>query len=143
MRPTTTLIAAAAFTLHIMLGCCWHHAHGHDAEPGHVHAAQTYDHVHEHCHGGLSHFHGEQHQHGDESEESEPATPEHCSDPQCVYVNASKTPLPLCNQVMLLPVVVSDTMLALHSPASSHVLDDLGKYPPPVRRHAALEHFLN
>ncbi|WP_425617632.1 hypothetical protein NA78x_001313 [Anatilimnocola sp. NA78] len=142
MRSIITHIAVSAFTLHIMLGCCWHHAHGADAEPGHVHSAQAYDHVHEHSHGGLSHFHGERRA-DDDSDESKPATPEPCSDPQCVYVHASKSPLPLCCQVAALPVIVSQTLPQLPLRISHRSLDDLGKYPPPVRRHVALEHFLN
>ncbi|QDU26928.1 hypothetical protein ETAA8_20120 [Anatilimnocola aggregata] len=143
MRSAITLIATAAFSLHLMLGCCWHHAHGANADAEHVHGPQAYDHCHDH-ENGLAHFHAHDHENATpNSDESLPATPEVCTDPQCSYLNVGKSPLPQCDLIALLPPVVSEQLVTSRTLLTARAIDDFGRYPPPVRRHAALEHFLN
>ena len=143
MRTFTTLLAIVALALHLLLGCCWHHAHGSNETGGHQHAHDS-AHVHlpswlctshdEHCH--------HEHEHGDtEDGETTPHAP--CSDPQCVYLVVSQLSPPAANDLVLplafveLPVSCdSQVVAAFDFPGHS-------KISPHVRRHLALNHFLN
>jgi hypothetical protein len=80
MRPIVTVISALAVNLHLVLGCCAHHAHGHDGGEclGHVHSAG------EHL---CSHDHGHDH----DATPTEPAAPlfpphDDCHESHCAYM---------------------------------------------------------
>ena len=66
MRPVVTLLALFAFTVHLLLGCCAHHAHGDEGLGTHQHGGHSYNHVHlpgwicSHSHHGCGH-HGHDH----------------------------------------------------------------------------------
>ncbi len=144
MRILTTLLAIFAFGLHLLLGCCWHHAHAADELPGHRHAAVGH-HIHLPLCCGHGHVHDCAHEHGQEHSQSEdvPAPHAPCSDPQCVYLltlpvqidSAQNSPLPLA-------------VIDLQSPATDYCASTLDlaereKSPPHLRRHLALSRLQN
>jgi hypothetical protein len=145
MRTIVTTIAIAAYTLHLMLGCCWHHAHGADCPPGHVHGPQAYDHVHVHLH---DHSHAD-HQHhqpltptqSSDQDDSQPGAS--CGDGQCSYVVAEVVTIPQCDLVTLLPTVTSQPLVFATIGARSSWVDEQGSYAPPVRAHLAHSQLLN
>lgn len=134
MRSILTLLATAAFSLHILLGCCWHHAHGAGEMPGHVHGPQAYDHVHVHGHGHCTH------EHSDSDPEDHH---EFCSDPQCIYLHAGPVTFEFVQPVALLSVVASDVLFSTSARPVLAQWDDRGKSPPDVPLFLAFEHFLN
>lgn len=141
MRPFLTLIATAAFSLHILLGCCWHHAHGANAPPGHVHTAQAYDHVHVQALVPEKHHHsGCQHQHESDDEQEHQGI---CTDPQCVFLHAGAVIFDLDSQVATLPVIVSDSLSERVMLTHRAQWDDRGKLPPDVPLYLAFAHLLN
>lgn len=142
MRTFTTLLAIVTFVLHLLLGCCWHHAHGADELSGHQHEANGH-HVHlPYC--GHSHPHGSQPDHEHSHPEESPVTPHApCSDPQCVYLISSPVQVEASPDIVL-PMLLIDQQL---QPASMRAsIDDLAGYEkilPHLRRHLALSRLLN
>lgn len=140
MRTIFTLFATAAFSLHILLGCCWHHSHGAGGAAGHVHGAQAYDHVHVQALVPVHHHSGCDQEH-DESDNREHH--EICTDPQCVYLNAGAVTFDFDCVVATLPVVSSDCLAQPNAAQICGQWDDRGKSPPDVPLFLAYEHFLN
>jgi hypothetical protein len=137
MRIFTTLLAILAFTLHLMLGCCWHHAHGAEELAGHQHAGEGH-HVH------LPTCSGHHHSHNDQQDAPvDPAPHVPCSDPQCVFTVSGQVQVPVAHDVAL-PLAIVD-----QQPADSlllafvHDLAEHEKVPPHLRRHLALSRLLN
>lgn len=140
MRTIFTLFATAVLSLHILLGCCWHHAHGAGAMPGHVHGPQAYDHVHVQALVPVHHHSGCDHEHDDSDK------PEHhdiCTDPQCMYLNAGVVTFDFHYLVATLPVANSDSLSQPNARQICGRWDDRGKSPPDVPLFLAYEHFLN
>lgn len=140
MRTITTLLAIFSFGLHLLLGCCWHHAHGADEIPGHNHAANG-RHVHLPCCG---HSHAHDNQPEQEQSDESPVTPHApCSDPQCVYLLSSPVLVDAAQDIAL-PVLLNDQQLqAVDFRASIHDLAGHEKFSPHLRRHLALSRLLN
>lgn len=140
MRTIFTLFATAAFCLHIMLGCCWHHGHGANAPPGHVHGAQAYDHVHVQALVPLKPVHrGCEHEH----EPAESQHPEICTDPQCLYSYSAQVLVDDSPVVALLPVTANEILRNTAWQLPIGRWDDRGKFPPHVPRFLAIAYFLS
>lgn len=160
MRICTTLVAIFAFALHLMLGCCWHHAHGQDELPGHDHAAAG-QHVHlpqwlkpasSQCSGhGHSHAgpHDHQHSHDNVPAESVPsqdspvAPHAPCSDPQCVYLTITQVEAPAAHDIAVPFIAIVQLAVPQASLTSVHDLTPHEECPPHLRRHLALSRLLN
>lgn len=156
MRTCTTLLAIFAFGLHLLLGCCWHHAHGADELQGHQHDANG---LHVHLPQWLTpstasaakccshkHSHGKEpaHEHSQPTEGEAPATPHApCSDPQCVYMVSSPVQVDAAQDISL-PVMLIDQQFQV-AEFRIHIEDLAGheKISPHLRRHLALSRLLN
>jgi hypothetical protein len=169
MRICTTLVAICAFALHLMLGCCWHHAHGQDELPGHDHATAG-QHVHlpqwltpvaapstapstEKC-SGHSHSHSGQPDHHHHTHDSapvesapsqdSPVTPHApCADPQCVYVATTQIEAPAAHNIAIPFVLIVQLAVPQTSLTSVYDLTPHEECPPHLRRHLALSRLLN
>lgn len=126
MHSISTLLSIAAFSLHILLGCGWHLAHGADVERGsHAHHAP--------CSGHSEH----------QSNDSLPSSPDDCSGPQCVYMQAGHADMSQVNDVAVVPTTVVDPIACGQASAILREQFEIGIFHPHVRRHSALCHFLN
>lgn len=129
MRTLISLITAAAFLLHLSLGCCAHHAHATESNEDTAHslAAHTCPH-HKHPHDGQSvPAHS-----GDNSE-----TPrDTCTDGGCVFLAVVKITLATEVAVSWTPAFAFEHIGELAS-ASCVSLETLAKTRPPlpVRLH--------
>lgn len=142
MRNFTTLLAIFAFGLHVLLGCCWHHAHGADELHGHQHEAVGH-HVHLPQCCSHSHLHNAAHEQEHPQSEETPAPHAPCSDPQCVYLVSSPLQIEIAQDVML-PLAPIDLQLqAADFRASIHDLAEDENFSPHLRRHLALSRLLN
>lgn len=147
MRTITTLLAIAAFALHLLLGCCWHHAHGADELSEHHHASHGCNHVHLPswlCPTAASHGDHQHHEHEHDGSGDSDTTPHPpCSDPLCVYLISGQVALPAPSDLAL-PVAFVDLQTAnaaaIVSVAAGAPHD---KFSLHVRRHHALCQFLN
>jgi len=146
MRPVVTLLALFAFTVHLLLGCCAHHAHGDEGLGTHQHGGHSYNHVHlpgwicSHSHHGCGH-HG--HDHSEHEEESQPTPHVPCSDPQCVFAAVDQGELATAGNIQSMPVMACESLMANQWLGSTLAFAEHEKIPPHVRRHLALSRFLN
>jgi hypothetical protein len=146
MRPFITAIALLAFTVHLLLGCCAHHAHGEEGLRGHQHNGHSYNHARlpgwlcSNSHHGCDH-HGHHNQGHEEDSQPTPHVP--CSDPQCVFAEFDQSALSAMDHVQSTPVTVSERLLASQWLGTSLEFAEQEKISPHVRRHVALSHFLN
>lgn len=144
MRTLTTLLAIAALALHLLLGCCWHHAHGGSATAEHHHA---HDGAHVHLPSWLwagadDHCHHHEHEHGDSDKgETTPHAP--CSDPQCVYLVVSQLTPPAANDLVWPSLTFEQLVPAESLVVAAFEFAGQQHFSPHVRRHLALNHFLN
>jgi hypothetical protein len=68
------ILTAATLALHLMMGCCWHHAHACELAAASDHGGATHD---GHCsHGGCGHSHHGTHQ---------------CKGERCSFVSLSRS----------------------------------------------------
>ncbi|QDU26710.1 hypothetical protein ETAA8_17910 [Anatilimnocola aggregata] len=127
MHSITTLLSIAAFSLHILLGCSWHIAHG----ASEVHGSGEHSHAHHlPCSG-----------HSEQQSDSLPTLPDSCSVQHCVYLPAGQTEISPANDVAVVPV--NDQIVCGQAIAIVHEQFEIGLFKPHVRRHSALCHFLN
>ena len=129
MRKLISLITAAAFLLHLGLGCCAHHAHAAEGSDCAGHALATADcQHHEHDHDG-------QPVSANPGDSSDPPR-DTCDDAQCVFLTAVKTTLAKEVAVPWMFAVVSE-LTGKVIPVSLASLDSLAETPPPlpVRLH--------
>lgn len=79
MRPIVSLITALAVNLHLVLGCCAHHAHGHAQVDGDVACLEVHSCSHGHHHATAP------------ANPARPALPPHddCHDSHCAFLIAS------------------------------------------------------
>jgi hypothetical protein len=140
MRTLTTLLAIFAFGLHLLLGCCWHHAHGADELHGHQHDAVGH-HVHLPKCCSHSHSHGSENEHSQSEDAPAPHAP--CSDPQCVYLVSSPLQVDAAQDVVLPLAPVDLQLQSAEFRTSIHNLAEHEKNPPHLRRHLALSRLLN
>jgi hypothetical protein len=155
MRSFLTLLALFAFSLHLLLGCCAHHAHGEEGLPGHQHPGNGYNHIHlpawlspatkTCCHHGHDHSHpGQKHEH-----DSSPTPHVPCADPECVFVAAGQSDSSHLDFVCVdhsasLPVTSDERLREALAPGLN--TRDSARNPaisPHLRRHLALSRFLN
>lgn len=147
MRPVITFIAIVSFSLHLLLGCCWHHAHGDDCPPGHSHGLQAYDHSHAHGHHDHATHQHATHEHGSgdstpAGEDSEPPTSS-CCDLQCSYVSVEAAAAPHCDLVTLLPIKLVEPTSFASNCVVYVTLEEGDTFEPPVRLHLAHAQLLN
>lgn len=126
MKPAITLTTAAAFLLHMLLGCCLHHAHAaqetvceHANEAGHSHAG------HDHALETPS----------DQSHAEAPDSEGHCTGTHCVFLSGGKAPLTKLTTLALLPAFTSEAVATLCAVTSIKFIDTGGLFEPPVRLH--------
>ncbi len=140
MRTIITLIAAAAFVLHLTLGCCAHHAHAVEGSVCSEHASTVH---HNHgCkgHGGNSHSHGS-HDHDSQPPADGPADEEcpghHCNAGHCAFMAAGKTVIAKDTYLAVLPLFVAAPLTHVSiSPRISATISNSGRLiAPPVRTH--------
>ncbi len=130
MRPAISLLTAAAVWVHLLLGCCSHHAHGadgnsftfHHAEPL---AAEGHGHSHDHEHSG--------------PESEEPQCPdnhhEDCHESHCTFLLAGKTTVAADSMVAPLPAAADLAIPQTASSASTWLRDTGDHLRLPVRLH--------
>jgi hypothetical protein len=128
MHSIATFIAAAAFSLHVLLGCCWHHAH--EREP---HAKELLAATHDHSHAGCHHDHD-----ADEGDH-----PEVCRAPQCVYTHTGTVTFLIDQPVAALPAMESVALEPQGVWPAVARWDDRGKLALGVPLFLAFEHLLN
>ena len=108
MRSVVSLLSAAAILLHLVLGCCAHHAHA--TENGdcanHSLAKQT-----------CSHHHHQDSQ-PENTDSGKPHNSPHndCHEGGCVFLNTTKGALEQDIQVVWLPAVISEMTVNLETP---------------------------
>ncbi|WP_254508923.1 hypothetical protein [Anatilimnocola floriformis] len=141
MRIFTTLIAIFALALHLLLGCCWHHAHGAEELTSHQHESAGH---HVHLPGCCGHSHSQAADHDDEApadSDSAPSIP--CSDPQCVYVVSGQAQVPAAHDIALPLAIVDQQPAETLVIAFVHDLAEQERISPHLRRHLALSRLLN
>jgi hypothetical protein len=141
MRLLVTLIAVAAFWLHMLLGCCAHHSHaatGKICALASTSADDAIDHGHTHGHeheatgDGASDAHAPQH--SDEPCGDHPHND--CHETHCSFIAAGKTIIALDLLVVDLPTLASDAAIAQAAAASYRWIGDSGDHSRlPVRLH--------
>lgn len=129
MRSIISLITGAAFWLHVLLGCCAHHAHAADKIvcPNPASAESV--------------GHGHLHVHDHSTPDSE--TPDHpggshddCHESHCAFLVTGKTTIVLDTLVATLSAVPFDTVVAqTASPSVNWVCDTEDHLRLPVRLH--------
>lgn len=135
MRTITTLIAAAAFVLHLTLGCCAHHAHAVDGPVCSKHVGTA-----EHHHGCKGHSHGS-HDHESQPPADGPPVDEDCpghdcNAGHCAFMAAGKTVIAKDTYLAVLPLFVAMPLTHVSiSPRISATIDSGGLIAPPVRTH--------
>jgi hypothetical protein len=128
MRPIVSFISAAAFLLHMWLGCCAHHAHACEGSACPPHSVEAVDHSHaDHDHGVNSPC--------EQSPTDSPCPAERCDGSQCVFVSVGKTELPQDSTIALLPVLSSTACAGLCTAHAVSVIDTGGLIALPVRIH--------
>lgn len=129
LRYIISLATVAAFVLHMVLGCCFHHVHSTQrADCGHSTAAAG-----AHSHAG--------HDHHAAASTSDipaqcPAPQEHCTGEQCVFITAVNFSLMDLTAPAFLPVFADETMeteLVLYPNAIDWDIGDL--VLSPIRLH--------
>jgi hypothetical protein len=134
MQLFATLLTAAAFLLHMGLGCCAHHVH---AAEGSAHVRDAGAKVHGHlCHG----HHGHDHQSpapGDQSpDHSDSGLPDSdCNHCHCVFLAAGKTVVAKAVFLSAMPLCIAEPASRESVPALVAALDSGGLIPLPVRPH--------
>ena len=135
MRTLIAILTAASLAAHVLLGCCWHHAHG--CQKAACAAADCRGHDHGH-HGHGAHRHPTDPVPGEE-DGNRPAGAT-CNEVRCVFVGGAK-PLVVAD-----PATTGHLVWACVPPAGklavsvSLVRLDVGtqhNLPPPVRPHLA------
>jgi len=148
MRTCPTLLAIFAFALHLLLGCCWHHAHGASELAGHHHDSHGCSHVHlptwfwSSAPAPCEHHHHGHHDH-DDSDDTDTTPHAPCSDPQCVFLVSGQLTAPADSDLHM-PIASVDCLLVQHDSTAEVVdLAPREKAHPHLRRHLALSRFLN
>ena len=87
MRPIVSLITALAVNLHLVLGCCAHHAHGKEGVP-----CQRHEHGQRPVRSGCNHAHHGSHDHAaPPTNSADPILPTHndCHESHCTFMLAA------------------------------------------------------
>ena len=131
MRLVVTLITAAAFALHLALGCCAHHAHSNEE------ATQLTERTATHCHDCPGHI--------GQSQDSRPSWPgkshsdcpgERCSDGSCVFMVSGKTVVAKAVFAAVLPhYFAGPVALGSNSSPLTAAIDSGGLIALPLRPH--------
>jgi hypothetical protein len=130
MRFIVTLIAATAFMLHFLWGCCAHHVHA-DEGVTCLNPAQAAD----HCHGGSGHESPDPCSHLPDDSDS-PCPGQHTSDCDCIFLAAAKTSVAKATFTAALPLAVELTSSPeLSSSLAAAGIDAGGLIKLPVRIH--------
>jgi hypothetical protein len=137
MRPFISVITALAVNLHLVLGCCAHHAHGHDGSEcsGHDRGARKH---------ACSHHHDE----GDVSTPTEPAAPlfpphDDCHESHCAFMIAGAVAFTLELTVAPAAIEVEPSAGALVLLRGAAPRDRGDPYELAVRPHLWHQVFLN
>lgn len=119
MRRIVVLLTNAMFAGHVLLGCCWHHAHGEAVadEPRHA----------ECCHHACAHHElpvtaqsAEDHEHEPADRES-PATP--CDQGRCQFVKCEMQRIDLTAGICWIPLATAaDAMPSNEVDLNAHLL---------------------
>ena len=137
MHTVITLVTAAAFAAHALLGCCLHHAHVH-AVGAQASAEGMLDRHARHVH---SHLHGPEHSHepGHQPDSETPCVPE-CESSGCSFLSVAKVAAPELDTVSS----PADDLLSVSSLGQLSAAVDWRKisagadvHPPSLRRHLA------
>ena len=130
MRQIVTLIAATAFTLHFLWGCCAHHVHANEGVAC-LNPAQDAD----HCHGGSGHESPDPR--GQLPDESDSPCPgQHTSDCHCIFMAAGKTVVAKAGLTAALPLAIAEASpLGSANSLAAAALDSGGLIKLPVRIH--------
>ena len=131
MRPLTSLITAAAFLLHLGLGCGAHHEHG----ATRILCTQSVAPIKAPCHHG--------HSHEDERSSPDSDAPEHpgeshddCHETHCTFLVTGKTTVLPDTLVTALPSIVLDAAVTRTASSSVNWMRDTGDHLHlPVRLH--------
>lgn len=130
MRPIVSFITAAAFLLHMWLGCCAHHAHADDEANCHQHTRQLAAPA-DHSHAGHDHEAGESQGQPTES----PCPADGCDESHCVFLSVGKTDLAKTTTAALLPALASESIAAFFDVPPTKLIDSGGLIGPPIRLH--------
>lgn len=130
MRAAISVITAATFWLHILLGCCAHHAHGAESDIRALAAVP----IHEPHHG---------HSHGHDHSAPVSETPQHpggshddCHENHCDFLLTGKTTAAVDALVSALPAVAQQTVVSQTAPSWNTWTQDTGDHLRlPVRLH--------
>lgn len=125
MKPAITLTTAAAFLLHMLLGCCLHHAH--------VAQETACEHANEAGHSHAGHDHATKSP-DDDSHAEAPDSEDHCTGTHCVFLSGGKAPLTKVTTLALLPAFTSEAVASLYAISIIKFIDT-GGLEPPVRLH--------
>lgn len=141
MRSIVSLIAAAAFLLHVWLGCCAHHHHAAAAEAWHAcHSAEEHARHAHHHHGAAQHEHETPPGHDSPADPDRPHA--HCEGDHCAITVAAKTVL--AKQTCSAPLpLAADEQLTGSLASVSAAIDSGGGILPPVRLHLFYQVLLN
>lgn len=158
VRTFVTYLVAAALTLHMLLGCCLHHAHetasaccNAAARDAHDETAQSEEANHEH-HDGDCPQHGDgvarvddaehhdfDHQDGDhhDGDHSKPDSRRESCGEKCSFVAASRVSIELDGAVVALGGFASAEIVATESELVVRRREawSAAAAPPPIRRH--------
>jgi hypothetical protein len=135
MHRFTTLLTAAAFAIHMVIGCCWHHDHGAcehgvcEHEAGHE-LAESADGGHD-----LGFSEGHAHHHHCPDHHQGP-----CHGTPCVAVQESQATVPVIHEFSIfladLPAKATPTAESVGQQGGFTVTEDVS---PPLRRHLMLQ----
>ena len=130
MRPIVTFIAATAFMLHFLWGCCAHHVHA-DDRAACLNPAQAAD----HCHGGSGHESPDPcGQLPDDTDSQCPG--QHTSDCHCIFMAVGKTAVAKAGFTAALPLAIAAaSQLGSANSLAAAALDSGGLIKLPVRIH--------
>jgi len=130
MRLIVTLIAATAFMLHFLWGCCAHHVHADDGVAS-LNPAQAAD----HCHSSSGHEMPDPC--GQVPDDSDSPCPgQHTSDCDCTFIAAGKTVVAKAGLTAALPLAIAEASpLGSANSLAAAALDSGGLIKLPVRIH--------
>lgn len=128
MRASISLMTAAAFLLHMVLGCCIHHAHAAGDTPCRGECSKSPTHSH------AEHDHASQSPHEDAPWEA-PRPGERCNEAKCVFVATAKSLLPELVDAAVFPALANDLRALQHETPNVVFVDTGGAFALPLRLH--------